>query len=282
MTDFEKGPLAIVPPRYSSTIPPDRRGLTSGTFRFDLSQRLKRNPTYDIFKNSGFSTKNLLDWNTVAVLLKSFQAWDLLPPEVRGTDCEERRTLIRFIAEGVPDDTALGSRKLPSADAIMIELARIVLGTINEWNILEPSLQMMLEHEMIEFIGQEHEEMEIRAEPREEDPHRKFIRELESNHIQDDRPSNYSELVEKARQRVIRKITEKIVTTVRELDFSECTGLGKTTGFPEIGDTTYVDIEEIEKKIRQTTAAAMSDIRRRDTIPATPIAKIKKRTDPPK
>lgn len=271
MTDFEKkGPHLAVVPRYSSTIPPERRGRTSGKFRFDLTKTLRQNPTYEGFQRLKHSREELMRWTTTAVLLKSFDTWDLLPPEIRESEAEERNILMRFIADGVRDPQNPGEKKLPSPEAIMVELARVLLGTIDEWNELEPSIQMTIEHEMIEFIGQHHEEMDITGTREQADTRAQFIRKLESNHNIANRPADHATRVEEARQRVMAKIVAKLTSVLCELELEG-----------EIGDTTYLDIEELEKGIRATTRTAAARAaalppptpEKRDTIPASPIAK---------
>ncbi len=282
MTDFEKkGPHLAVVPRYSSTIPPERRGRTSGKFRFDLTKTLRQNPTYEGFRRLKHSREELMRWTTTAVLLKSFDTWDLLPPEIRESEAEERNILMRFIADGVRDPQNPGEKKLPSPEAIMVELARVLLGTIDEWNELEPSIQMTIEHEMIEFIGQHHEEMDITGTREQADTRAQFIRKLESNHNIANRPADHAIRVEEARQRVMAKIVARLTSVLCELELEGGPVPSYSGEREEIRDTTYIDIEELEKGIRATTRTAVARAaalpppatEKRDTIPASPIAK---------
>ncbi len=287
MNDFErKGPQLAVVPRYSSTIPPERRGHTSGTFRFDLTQKLQDNPTYEGFTRLAYCRDELMSWTTTAVLLKSFDTWDLLPPEARERDSEEQRILMKFVADGVTDPGNASKKKLPSPEAIMVELARILLGTIDEWNELTPTIQQLLEHEMIVFIGQHHDEMNILREEKEPPARNEMVRRLESNHILAHKASNHAELVEAARQKVIAKIVARLVSLLSDLDYEGAPSTPK--GLSEVGETTYVDIEQIEKTFRAQAQNVMRAAEpppvqeKRDTIPASPMAKRRSNKPQPK
>jgi len=210
-----------------------------------------------------------MKWHITAVLLGSFQPWDLLPSEIRENYCEDQEFLMRFVADGVPDSYNSEERNLPSAEAIMVEISRILLGTIPEWNGLEPSLQTMLEHEIIEFIGQDHEEMKINIQEDEMDPQKKYIKQLESNHNIDHKPANYSALREEARQKIVKKIAAKITSTIQELELD---GL-------KLDRTTGADIDRIQKSIalsmQKEITPSPKPREKLDTIPASPDAKRK-------
>lgn len=236
---FRKGPAEATKPRYSLTIPPERRGKISGVYRIDAKKIAEMNATYTSFmKMPGEKRK---DWLIGGTLLKAFDGWKLLPPEITENDSEERREILSFIAN--EQDGEYGA--LPSPEAISIELARILLGTFKEWNELEPATQFIAERDIILFINQNHPEFDEIPEKHDDIKDEYAI--LEAPHHLPTK-TNYHQANEQIRQKIIAKIIAKIAELAEEYGNDE---YDKNRG-PSSEETRLADIAEMTSMSART------------------------------
>jgi hypothetical protein len=195
--------------RYSRSIPPERRGKTSGVYRIDIKKKVMLVNTHEIIgRMPGIQRK---EWFNGGVLLKTFDAWKLLPTEITERDTEQRRDILAFIAgEKRTPHGAKEYGELPSLEAISIEIARLVIENIPEWNALQPTVQFIIEPEIIRLINQDHKEfMDLEKAVKEFNANINPLERLERNYDAGV-PSNYVEMEREAKQKILAKIVQKI------------------------------------------------------------------------
>ncbi len=195
--------------RYSRSIPPERRGKTSGVYRIDIKKKLLLANTHGIIGKMPGSQRK--EWLNGGVLLKTFDAWKLIPTEITDRDTEQRRDILAFIAgEKRTPHGAKEYGELPSLEAISIEIARLVLENIPDWNALQPTVQFIIEPEIIRFINQDHKEfMDLEKAVKEFNANINPLERLERNYDAGV-PANYDEMEREAKQKILEKIVEKI------------------------------------------------------------------------
>lgn len=195
--------------RYSRSIPPERRGKISGLYRIDIKKKVMLVNTHGIIgKMPGIQRK---EWLNGGVLLKTFDAWKLLPTEITERDSEQRRDILAFIAgEKRTPHGAKEYGELPSLESISIEIARLVLENIPEWNNLQPTVQFIIEPEIIRLINQDHKEfMDVEKAVKEFNAGINPMERLE-RHYDAGVPSNYDEMEREAKQKILGKIVQAI------------------------------------------------------------------------
>lgn len=231
------------PTRYSKTIPPECRGKTSGTFRIDLKQMGSMPLIHNSFLSMPGEARH--EWRNGGILIRSFDAWSMLPPSITENESEERRSILAFIAnpKKLPDGSVTYG-ELPPIEAIGIELARLVLDTIPEWNELERTVQFIIEREIIEFINQKHPEFII--ERQKELQLGRYV----TQSMDDVGYTRNAAEEEQKRLAVVARITEKIVETASYYE-----GNPESTPNPE--DALYRNFMAITESVSAQAANAL-------------------------
>ncbi len=294
-----KGP-AEAATRYSKSIPPEYKGVivkgkTSGVFKRTTNETLTKQleqllKTYGAFQNIPGEKRR--EWYIGGTLLKTYEAWKLLPPEVTDRESLERNEMLAFLAgEKINDQGEKKYGPLPSADAIIIEIGRLVLDYVEEWTGLSEEKQHALERTIIQFISQKHEEFDRIPKPSQEkpqpSPEEMRIRLLSSSLAPPaDKAPNHEELNEWIRLQVLKKIGNKII----ELAWQHDKGIFAEDNEDEdekFGETVLVDVsrqtsartlraiepEETEKIAEPETVKAEIDPDETPTVPAGPLPK---------
>lgn len=195
--------------RYSRSIPPERRGKTSGVYRIDIKKKVMLANTHTVIaKIPGIGRK---EWVNGGILLKTFDAWKLIPPKITEFDTEARRDMLSFIA-GEKRNRHGGKEygPLPSLEAISIEIARLVLENIPEWNRLKPTVQFIIEPEIIHLINEDHQEFrDLEKKVKEFNDSINPMERVERNY-DPGFPSNYAAMEMEAKQKILARIVRKI------------------------------------------------------------------------
>lgn len=233
------------PTRYSKTIAPECRGKTSGTFRIDVTQMGSVPKIHTLFQSMPGEARH--EWRNGGILVRSFDAWNMLPPSITETESEERRSILAFIAnkKKLPDGS-ITYGKLPPIEAIGIELARLVLDTIPEWNELERTVQFIIEREIIEFINQKHPEFIV--ERQKELQLGRYVTQT----MDDVGYSKNADEIERKRLAVIARITEKIVETSAYYE-------GNPESTRNLEDPLYRDFMAITESVSEQATRALED-----------------------